>query len=97
MILADCTRVDLSSSLLIRAAVLSRPKSGRGDISDDIGKVKTHVLRSARRSRLSPAKESAEAAVAPTVRVGAVHPFTLALFTVIPVLPTKHLFGHNGP
>jgi len=68
-----------------------------GDISNDAGEVKTHLLRSGRRSRLSTAKESAEAAVPQAVRVGDVHPFTLALFTVSPVVPTKHLFGHNGP
>jgi hypothetical protein len=33
-------------------------------ISNDVGHVKTHVLRVGRRSRLSSAKESAEAAVA---------------------------------
>ena len=77
----------------------SREPSRRpcSDISNDADEVKTHVLRSGRRSRLSTAKESAEAAVAQAVRVGYVHLFTLALFTVFPVVPTKHLFGHNGP
>src|SRR4029077_853815 len=38
-------------------------------ISNDVGGVKTHVLRAGRRSRLSKAKESAEAAVARSPRL----------------------------
>src|SRR5688572_2112258 len=71
----------------------------RGDISNDIGEVKRHVARSGRRSRLSTSQESAEAAVAQAVSVWPVHTSTLAglLTTSLPVLPTKHLFGHGGP
>jgi hypothetical protein len=65
-------------------------------ISSDVGSVKRHVHRSGRRSRLSKAEESAEAAglivaTIPLSNSNAQSPCR----SITTVSPTKHLFGHE--
>jgi Phage integrase family len=81
----------------IRLLDQAKPVHGFGDISNDVGTVKTHVDRSGRRSRLSLAKESAEAAVSGGQRCRMSTPQRSKCLTAsMTVLPTKHLFGHTG-
>ena len=86
-----CTEADHES--LRRSAPVSF-----GDISNDVGSVKRHHVCSGRRSRLSRAKSRRRRPCFNRQRGRCPLPSTLGNLSHhhVTVLPTTHLFGHNG-
>ena len=73
------------------------PRLNTGDISNDVGDVKRHIRPFRPPEPALTSQEPAEAAVSQAVKRFRMSTLNARILTAsLTVLPTKHLFGHNG-